>query len=388
MGYGLERGGVNIDHGGDNTIVHNSFLKNKCGVHLWGGANPDFEKKNWAKANAYASTGSVIADNTLRGDDLAFHFRGPGEVAIGRNKLVDVGKVMIDDPTYQVKRDDGLVVAPWNVPAYPVFGKKHPVGGRPELRGRENIIMTEWGPWDHATPLVRLVSSAGGSATYEILKAPSAQTQVKTVGDNVSAVLVAVPGKTDESRVTVRAITPGVHSYGLKVHVAGKFLAEVKGTMLAARWRATFFKWPTDVDPRTNLDGYRKLAEGPAAVSDQVDELSFKYGMRGPSDLEISAKITAAKLGSHHFGMIARTRLPLTKGTWEFTTLSDDGVRVSVDGKPVIENWTWHGPTRDTGKLMLAADKSVEIVVEHFQIDGFAVLDFSLSRDAEPDRAK
>ncbi len=84
--------------------------------------------------------------------------------------------------------------------------------------------------------------------------------------------------------------------------------------------------------------------------------------------------------------MIARARLPLAKGTWEFGTLSDDGVRVSVDGKPVIENWTWHGPTRDAGKLVLAADKTVEIVVEHFQIDGYAVLEFSLCRQAEPGR--
>ena len=81
--------------------------------------------------------------------------------------------------------------------------------------------------------------------------------------------------------------------------------------------------------------------------------------------------------------MIARTRLSLEKGAWELSTLSDDGVRVSVDGKPVIENWNWHGPTRDTGKLTLASNKTVEIVVEHFQIDGYAVLEFSLSREAE-----
>ena len=185
MGYGLERGGVNIDHGGDNVIVHNSFVKNKCGVHLWGGTNAEFEKKDWAKANGYASTGSVIADNTFKGDDLAFHFRGPGEVTMGPNKLVDVGKVMIDDPAYRVLRDEKLVVAPLKVPTYQVFGKKHPVGARPELRGRQNIIMTEWGPWDHVTPLVRLVKSAGGSAVYEVLKVPAADVRVETVGDHV-----------------------------------------------------------------------------------------------------------------------------------------------------------------------------------------------------------
>jgi len=388
MGYGLERGGVNIDHGGDNTIVHNSFLNNKCGVHLWGGPNPDFDKRGWAKANGYASTGSVIADNTFNGDGVAFHFRGPGAVTLGPNRLAGVGKEMIDEPTYQVTRNEKLAVAPLEVPAYPVFGKKRPVGARPELRGRQNIILTEWGPWDHRTPLVRLVKSAGGSAIYEILRVPWADARVETLGDKVRSELRPAPGKTDESRVAVGAVEPGVRPYVLRVQAAGKPLAEVTGTLLAAKWQATFFKWPAEVDPRKNLEGYRKLAQGPTAVSDEIDELSFKYGMRGPSDLGISEKITAARFGQDHFGMIARTRLPLGKGTWEFTTTSDDGVRVCVDGRPVIENWAWHGPTRDTGKLTLEADRTVEIVVEHFQIDGYAVLEFSLARQAGPGPAK
>ena len=388
MGYGLERGGVNIDHGGDNLILHNAFVKNKCGVHLWGGANPDFDKRNWGKANGYASTGSVIAANTFDGDSVAFHFRGPGEVVLGPNKLVGVDKEIIADATYQVTRDGQRTVQPLQVPQHEVFGTKHPVGARPELRGRQNIIMTEWGPWDHVMPLMRLVKSAGGTALFEVLKVPTADVRVETMGDHVRGVSAAVPGKGDDSQITVSATEPGVRPYALKVMAAGKPLAEMKGTLLAAEWQATFFKWPTNADPRTNLNQYRKLAEGPTAVSAQLDELSLRYGMRGPSELGISEKVTAAKFGRDHFGMIARTRLPLTKGTWELSTLSDDGVRVSVDGKPVIENWGWHGPTRDSGKLELAADKTVDIEVEHFQIDGYAVLEFSIARPAEPADAK
>jgi parallel beta-helix repeat protein len=388
MGYGLERGGVNIDHGGDNLILHNSFVTNKCGVHLWGGANPDFEKKNWARANGYASTGSVIADNTFDGDSLGFHFRGPGQVVLGRNKLVGVGQEMIADPTYQVIRDDQRAVEPLAVPEHKVLGEKHPVGARPELRGRQNIIMTEWGPWDHVAPLVRLVKAAGGMARFEVLKVPWADVRVEAVGDQVRAVLASVPGKADESQVTVSAVEPGVRPYVLRVQAAGKPLAEMKGTLLATKWQTTFFKWPTNTDPRQDLEGYRKLAKGPTAVSVQLAELSLRYGMRGPSELGISEKLTAARLGRDHYGMIAWARLPLAKGTWELATLSDDGVRVSVDGKPVIENWTWHGPTRDLGTLELAADKTVEIVVEHFQIDGYAVLEFSLSPRAKTGPAK
>jgi len=40
----------------------------------------------------------------------------------------------------------------------------------------------------------------------------------------------------------------------------------------------------------------------------------------------------------------------------------------------------WCGPTRDTGQITISADKTIEITVEHFQIDGCAVLEFSLSQ--------
>jgi parallel beta-helix repeat protein len=385
MGYGLERGGVNIDHGGDNFILHNRFVNNKCGVHLWGGLNADFEKRKWGKANGYASTGSVIADNTFKGDSLAFHFRGPGEATLGPNKLADVTREITVDTNYNVLRESRLAVEPLKVPKHAVYGRTHPVGARPELRGRQNIIMTEWGPWDHVTPLVRLARSTGASAVYAVSKVPTGDVKVETSGDNVRGTLAPVEGKTDEAEVTVSALDPGFYSYGLKVTAKDKTLGEFKGTLLVTKWQATFFNWPTNIDPRTNLVAYRKLAEGPGAVSDEIDQLSLRYGMRSPSEAGISPKITAAKLGQRHFGMVARTRLPLAEGTWELTTLSDDGVRVTVEGKPVIENWAWHGPTRDTGKVTLEAEKTVEIVVEHFQIDGYAVLEFSLKPVAGPE---
>jgi hypothetical protein len=81
--------------------------------------------------------------------------------------------------------------------------------------------------------------------------------------------------------------------------------------------------------------------------------------------------------------MVARTRLPLAAGVWKISTESDDGVRVSVDRKPVVDNWTWHGPTRDSGTFTIDQERTVQIEVEHFEIDGFATLEFTISRSSE-----
>ena len=48
-----------------------------------------------------------------------------------------------------------------------------------------------------------------------------------------------------------------------------------------------------------------------------------------------------------------------------------------IDGKKVLENWTWHGPTKDETIIELKAGAH-DIRIEHFEIDGYAQLQFSI----------
>jgi hypothetical protein len=177
---------------------------------------------------------------------------------------------------------------------------------------------------------------------------------------------------------TVSAVQAGVIPYRIRV-TAEDFDEVFAGTLISAIWDTTFFTWTQATDPREHLDTWRALAAGDTAVSAQVNRLSFSYGGGGPGTQPSLKTLASAALGNDHFGMIAHTNLTLSAGTWEFSTLSDDGIRVTVDGKPVIENWTWHVPTKNTGQLTLEREKSVEIKVEHFEIDGFAVLDLGIA---------
>ena len=69
--------------------------------------------------------------------------------------------------------------------------------------------------------------------------------------------------------------------------------------------------------------------------------------------------------------------MQLPAGRYEIRTVSDDGVRVRVDGKVVQEDWTHHGPTEHKTVVTLAAGEH-EFVVEHFELTGYAVLTFDL----------
>ena len=104
--------------------------------------------------------------------------------------------------------------------------------------------------------------------------------------------------------------------------------------------------------------------------------------MRGPSDLKLSPELTKAGIGPDYFGLIANTKLPLPKGKWKFATLSDDGVRVTVNGKVIIDDWAWHSPKRDEAVYETASDETIDIGVEYFEIDGYAVLEFGITPES------
>ncbi len=197
---------------------------------------------------------------------------------------------------------------------------------------------------------------------------------VDVLSGSVSSRVEPLAGSHRVWRVTLRA-PAGVTAYSARLRGPG--LDQVlSGTIVAARWDCVFFPWRPEADPREKLVDWRRLTSGLEAVRGEVAALDFPYGWSGPRDqgARVTDEIRRRGPGGDHFGMIARTRLALPKGEWRFAALSDDGLRVTVAGRQVIENWTWHGPTRDEGTFVQDADGEVDVEVEHFEIDGYSVL--------------
>ena len=54
-------------------------------------------------------------------------------------------------------------------------------------------------------------------------------------------------------------------------------------------------------------------------------------------------------------------------------TLSNDGVRLWINGERIIDNWTDHGEVEDTGKIKLEAGKKYDLKLEYFYNGGNGV---------------
>lgn len=393
MPYGLERGGINIEHGRGNRIVDNDFSGNAVGVHLWWDEDEALLGLPWVRANGAASTDTVVARNRFRGDEVALELRRHGIAWWAGNGLFDVGEqVRIDEISA-----NGLLTEDPPAPGpvigdllrklqAPLFrelpGIARAVGARPELRGRDKIVMTEWGPWDHAAPLVETEWTRGDAASFRLRRA---------LGDEDGPLELDVeadPGITwerVEDSVRIRAENQG--RIRLRVTDERGRTSAVERYFLPVRWSVRSFGW--SIDPRDDLASFRREAEDVRVPSAAVDgPLALDFGNAGPSEARAlrGTPIADAALGlPDRFGTVARTTLSLPGGRWRVRTRSDDGIRVIVDGETVLEDWTHHAPrTADAVFDVAPPDPAVgggtivEIVVEHFELDGYAVLDVAI----------
>ena len=80
------------------------------------------------------------------------------------------------------------------------------------------------------------------------------------------------------------------------------------------------------------------------------------------------------ELHQHYYSMrFTGEVLAPESGKYSIYTTSNDGIRVWIDGKLVVSNWTAHGVTTNVGEITLKAGKKYKIKMEYFQLLGGAI---------------
>jgi hypothetical protein len=73
--------------------------------------------------------------------------------------------------------------------------------------------------------------------------------------------------------------------------------------------------------------------------------------------------------GSYSVRWVGKVKAKYSE-TYTFTTVSDDGARLWVNGKLLVDNWVSHPATWDTGTIALVAGQQYDIKLEYYQSGG------------------
>ncbi len=134
-----------------------------------------------------------------------------------------------------------------------------------------------------------------------------------------------------------------------------------------------------DCTPQTNPDlggsglvgKYYNNTNFTNLANEQLDPtVNFNYGTGSP----------ASNMEGNTFSIRWEGSIKVPReGAYTFYTNSDDGVRLWVDGKQMIDNWTLHGPTEDIGMVVLEPGQEYPIKLEYYENSGGAVIQLSWS---------
>jgi alpha-tubulin suppressor-like RCC1 family protein len=91
--------------------------------------------------------------------------------------------------------------------------------------------------------------------------------------------------------------------------------------------------------------------------------VDFKWGSGSPSPV-----VPVDNFSTRWTGSIT----PDVTQSYTFSTVSDDGVRLWVNGQLLIDNWTLHGATENTATVALTAGTSYSIKMEYYENTGSA----------------
>jgi parallel beta-helix repeat protein len=367
--------GISIEHGHANRIESNTFERCGLGVHAWGGENPDFATTPYGQKQDTKSHGYTIVRNSFRATKVALAFEATSDATIVDN-TIEAGVALRSD-----SRSSDLKASPMEGKiegARPSVAtasiEKHqqkipktrgtqaaylPSGA---LRGLRYIFVDDWGPYDFTS--LRLFPSdvtAWGSTEVFVL-GPEAEFSVADVQGGVT--VAPMTGKLP-AQLKVAASGSGARPFSFTV-TAGNQSARAAGFLLFASWDVKFFAWEHQGAQKPPQDWEAVLRSAPLD-SMALDKIDFTWGGGRPSD----------KVPGDHFATLATSEMELPAGKYEVRTVSDDGIRLWIDQKPVIDNWTWHPPHEDKAEVTLEKGKHA-IRLEHFEIDGVAQLQLFL----------
>jgi hypothetical protein len=145
-------------------------------------------------------------------------------------------------------------------------------------------------------------------------------------------------------------------------------IAYIDDFVLSAASSPTPTATPTPAPGGTGLRGEyfnNTTLTAPAALTRTDAQVNFDWASGSPA-----TGVTTDNFSVRWTGQVEAP----ASGAYTFATTSDDGVRLWVNGQQLVNNWTDHPPTTDSGPaITLTAGQKYSITMEYYERGGGAV---------------
>jgi parallel beta-helix repeat protein len=396
--------GVAIEHGQDNRITGNRFDGDSTALSLW--ANPT-QPADWGYPR-HRDTRSMryeISDNLFSGNRVALRAVNTSEIRWSGNRAAAVESLHVlrdtarftdsGTPSAGRGRQAGVATDPCAAPprldVLPADVRERAVSagrGIPSTplarRDRSSIIVGEWGPFDwrspmlwpidstHKVPLrVRVIGPPGNWRIATRRGVERVSRQAGRVGDTV--LVTPHADSTGDWEVTLEYRGGATTSPRGETRAAGVAVPFGYGRFEPPiTWDVRFVTWSDSADPRTNPAAFAERLRGTPLLTRREVRLDYQW-----------FRPAIRELPQARWALEATGRVTLPEGRYTLRTISDDGIRVWVDGRLVIDNWSLHGSEVDLARL---DGGSHDLRVQFFQIEGWTELRLDIVRGEQRSR--
>ena len=390
--------GVAIEHGQDDTIAWNRIGDGTTGVSLW--ADPVTDTSwGYPRHRDVRSRDWQISNNLFRRLRVGVRARQTEGMVVAWNRWwrVDSATVIGTPERYQASEnvaatepttDSGVprLPAEYAALAPPAADGEKAVPVSPlTLRDRTAIVVDEWGPYDWRSPRLWPADSTRAAPLRLVTLGPAGRWRL--VGRRGVVAAAPAAGRIGDT-VTV---TPGPAAgadWEIALEYRGSATASPRGTRRPAGapvrftygrfepaqdWAMRFFAWTDSTDPRARPDAFAALLTGGALVARRSPRLDLEW-----------YRPEVEGLPQERFALEAISSVTLPGGgAYTLRTISDDAVRVWVDGALAVDDWTPHESVVDHAPL---AGGRHEIRVQYYQVDGWVELRLDFVRGSEASR--
>jgi parallel beta-helix repeat protein len=391
------RFGIGIEHGQGNLIAENSFDGDTTAVSVW--ANP-VEPSDWVypKVRDTRSRDYRVEKNRFRGNRVAVRAANTAGLSLTGNEIAAVDSPMVLQDTASFRAVGNsisgdaatLAVGEDNFPAIPAgYARLAPTprGITPATkplatRPRSSIVVDEWGPYDWRSPKLWPVDSTRAVPLRLAVLGPPGEWRV--VERHGIASLSGSAGRVlDTIVVTPRGDGAGadwrlVLEYRGEETVSPQGVRRERGAPVrfsygrfepAVRWTARIFEWRDSAPPGQDEAALAPLLRSTPRATLELPRLDLEgYG------------VLIRNVTPESFVLDASGTVELLPGTYTLRTISDDGLRVWVDGKLAIDHWSPHESKLDFATLPGGRH---ELRVQYFQLGGWGELRVEMVRGVE-----